>query len=115
MDGLSLHFYCGTAGTATEFTEEEYYRQIRQALDIEGTINRNWGFVVGYGYERKLRLVIDEWGCWHRGGSGPSSKMAEYGITPAPNNPDMVQITGGATSYAIPAQFDVNNTKRTCA
>lgn len=31
------------------------------------------------------------------------------------NNPDMVQITGGATSYAIPAQFDVNNTKRSCA
>jgi hypothetical protein len=31
------------------------------------------------------------------------------------NNPDLVQITGGATSYAIPAQFDVNNTKRTCA
>lgn len=91
MDGLSLHFYCGTAGTATEFTEEEYYRQIRQALDIEGTINRNWGFVVGYGYERKLRLVIDEWGCWHRGGSGPSSKMKEYGITPAPNNPHMAE------------------------
>ena len=41
--------------------------------------------------EKRARLVIDEWGCWHPGGSGPSTHMKEYGIEPAPNNPDGVQ------------------------
>ena len=91
MSGLSLHFYCGKAGHPLSFTEEEWYRQLRQALDIERAICRNWGFVVGYGMERWARLVIDEWGCWHPGGTGPSSRMKEYGIPGAPNNPDCVE------------------------
>ena len=90
MDGLSLHFYCGSAGDPLSFTEEEWYRQLRQALDIGRAIDRNWGFVVGYGMEKYARLVIDEWGCWHPAGSGPSAHMKEYGIEPAPNNPDCV-------------------------
>ncbi|MBO7403950.1 MAG: hypothetical protein J6V24_03215, partial [Clostridia bacterium] len=91
MHGLSLHFYCGSAGDPLAFSEEEWYRQLRQALDVERAIERNWGFVVGYGMERRARLVIDEWGCWHPGGSGPSTHMKEYGIEPAPNNPEGVQ------------------------
>ena len=90
MSGLSLHFYCGSAGDPLAFTEEEWYRQLRQALDVERAIERNWGFVVGYGMEKHARLVIDEWGCWHPGGSGPSPRMRDYGIEPAPNNPDAV-------------------------
>ena len=91
MNGLSLHFYCGSAGDPLTFSEEEWYRQLRQALDVERAIQRNWGFVVGYGMEKHARLVIDEWGCWHPGGSGPSAHMKEYGIEPAPNNPEGVQ------------------------
>lgn len=91
MSGLSLHFYCGQAGHPLTFTEEEWYRQLRQALDIERAIQRNWGFVVGYGMEKWARLVIDEWGCWHRGGTGPSTTMQNWGIEPAPNNPDGVE------------------------
>ena len=91
MAGMSLHYYCGSAGNPLSFTEEEWYRQLRQALYISRIIERNWGFVVGYGMENHARLVIDEWGCWHPGGSGPSSHMKEYGITPAPNNPSGVQ------------------------
>ena len=90
MSGLSLHFYCGAAGDPLSFSEEEWYRQLRQALDVERAIERNWGFVVGYGMEKHARLVIDEWGCWHPGGTGPSPHMKEYGIEPAPNNPQMV-------------------------
>jgi len=86
MSGLSLHFYCGSAGHPLHFSEEEWYRQLRQALDIERAINRNWGFVVGYGMERHARLVVDEWGCWHQGGTGPSSEIDRWGYEPAPNN-----------------------------
>ena len=91
LSGLSLHFYCGAAGDPLSFSEEEWYRQLRQALDAERAIERNWGFVVGYGLEQRARLVIDEWGCWHPGGTGPSARMKEYGIEPAPNNPQGVQ------------------------
>lgn len=91
MNGLSLHFYCGAAGDPLHFSEDEWYRQLRQALDIERAIERNWGFVVGYGMEQHARLVIDEWGCWHPGGSGPSHDMRRWGYEPAPNNPNYAE------------------------
>ncbi|MBE6561190.1 MAG: hypothetical protein E7662_08680 [Ruminococcaceae bacterium] len=62
MSGLSLHFYCGGAGHPLTFTEEEWYRQLRQALDMERAIQRNWGFVTGYGMEKWARLVIGRMG-----------------------------------------------------
>lgn len=91
MGGFSLHFYCGTQGTATEFTENQYYRLLRQAADIESAIDRNWGFVVGYGLEKHGRLVIDEWGCWHKGGSGPSADLINNNRQAAANNPNRVE------------------------
>ena len=39
---------------------------------MEEIINRNWNIICGYGMEDKAKLVIDEWGCWHPDGSGPS-------------------------------------------
>ena len=91
LSGMSVHYYCGSAGDPLNFNENEWYRLLKQALHINRVIERNWGFVVGYGLEKQARLVLDEWGCWHPGGSGPSSHMADYGIKPAVNNPNGVQ------------------------
>ena len=91
MNGYSMHFYCGTAGTATEFDENQYYQQLLQAIEIEPMIERNWGFAVGYGLKDKAKLVIDEWGCWHKGGSGPSAELINNDRKAAPNNPERVQ------------------------
>ena len=43
------------------------------------------------------------------------SKLEAFLTRIVANHQDMVQITSGATSYAIPAKFDVKNTKRVCA
>ena len=32
IDGFAAHYYCGTAGTATEYTEEEFYRLLEKGL-----------------------------------------------------------------------------------
>ena len=43
------------------------------------------------------------------------SKLEAFLTRIVANNPDRGQVFGGASSYAIPAKFDPNNTKRTCA
>lgn len=72
MNGFSLHFYCGGSGDVTNFKLDEWYQLISQAADIEKAIIKNWGVIQNYGFENKAKLVVDEWGCWHPGGSGPS-------------------------------------------
>ena len=72
MNGFSLHFYCGGCGDVTNFKVDEWYQLIRQAADIETAIRKNWDVIDHYGFNDKAKLVIDEWGCWHPGGSGPS-------------------------------------------
>ena len=72
MHGYSMHYYCGAAGDPLHFTVEEWYRQLAQALEMQNLIERHWAIIRGFGMEKHARLVVDEWGCWHPGGSGPS-------------------------------------------
>lgn len=72
INGFAMHYYCGAAGDPLNFTEDEWDQQLRQAAKMEEIINRNWNIICGYGMEDKTKLVIDEWGCWHPDGSGPS-------------------------------------------
>lgn len=72
MSGLSLHYYCGNAGDPVAYTEEEWNRLISQAQRMEELLLRHWNIVCGYGMQQHCKLVVDEWGCWHPEGSGPS-------------------------------------------
>ena len=72
MAGMSFHYYCGAAGDPLAFTDAEWYRLLAQAGKMQDLIDRHWATVVSYGMEAKAKLCIDEWGCWHPGGSGPS-------------------------------------------
>lgn len=71
-DGFAMHYYCSQAGDPLEFTKEEWTQQLRQAAEMEGIINRNWNIICAHNVQDKLKLVIDEWGCWHPANSGPS-------------------------------------------
>ena len=55
-----------------EFTIDEWYRQLAQAMKMEEILLRHWNIIRGFGMEQCARLVVDEWGCWHPEGSGPS-------------------------------------------
>lgn len=70
--GFAMHYYCGNAGDPVAFTEEEWDELLRKANRMEEIITRNWHIICGHNMQESCRLVVDEWGCWHPGGSGPS-------------------------------------------
>ena len=72
MAGMAVHYYCGSAGDTINFTDDEWDQLIRQAAKMREIIDRHWSTVVSYGMENQAKLCIDEWGCWHPGGTGPS-------------------------------------------
>ena len=68
-DGISLHYYTvkgwnGSKGSATEFTDEEYYNILGKAVEIESVIKRHIAIMDGYDPENKVDLLLDEWGTW---------------------------------------------------
>lgn len=72
--GMSFHFYTATspASEALDFDEEGWYKILAQCERMETLIDRHAAIAKGYGMEEKTKLVVDEWGCWHAEGSGPS-------------------------------------------
>ena len=70
MDGLSLHYYVvpgdwAHKGSATDFTEEEYYTTLRKALLMEELIIRHGKIMDQYDPEKRIGLIVDEWGVWY--------------------------------------------------
>ncbi|KAB1440058.1 alpha-N-arabinofuranosidase [Candidatus Galacturonibacter soehngenii] len=70
MDGLSLHYYTvpnnwTTKGSATDFTKEMWYQTLNKALFMETLVSRHEAIMDQYDPERKIAMVVDEWGCWY--------------------------------------------------
>jgi len=65
IQGFALHYYCGTAGTATQYTDDQWYELLAKAMKIESILLRHRAIMDGFDPERKVGLVIDEWGTWH--------------------------------------------------
>ena len=72
ISGMSFHYYTWKIGDATNYTDGEWYAMLDYAARMETLIDRHYAVGVNYGIADKLPLVIDEWGCWHPDGSGPS-------------------------------------------
>ncbi len=70
MDGLSLHYYtlCGdwhSKGSATRFTEEEYYRTLYRASFMEELVTKHSEIMDRSDPEKRVGLIVDEWGTWY--------------------------------------------------
>lgn len=70
MDGLSLHYYTvpntwEDKGSATKFDEDEYFRTLKKTLFMEELITRHGAIMDQYDPEKKIALVVDEWGTWY--------------------------------------------------
>ena len=71
MDGLSLHYYtvCGDTwqekGSATEFTLEEYYKTLKKASRMDELIAGHDAVMTRYDPEKRIGLIVDEWGTWY--------------------------------------------------
>ncbi len=68
MDGLALHYYCGSgrkSRSATNFDEEDWHFLLKNSLRIEELIERHSAIMDKYDPQKRVALVVDEWGTWH--------------------------------------------------
>lgn len=71
MEGLAMHHYSvlswgdGKKGSATQFTDEEYFKTMRQALLMDELIEKHAAVMDKYDPEKKIALIVDEWGGWY--------------------------------------------------
>ena len=70
MDGISLHYYT-VPGPWTEkthalgFSEQEWYDTMRKTQYMDTLITRHSKIMDQYDPERRIGLLVDEWGMWH--------------------------------------------------
>ncbi len=69
MDGLSLHYYTvpgewSKKGSATDFDEKEWYKTLSKAADMDELIRKHGAIMDQYDPEKKIGLIVDEWGTW---------------------------------------------------
>ncbi len=69
MKGLSLHYYTvktwsGSKGSATNFTNDDYYWTLGKCLEIDKVIARHDSIMTSYDPDRRVALLVDEWGTW---------------------------------------------------
>ncbi|HTE21363.1 MAG TPA: alpha-L-arabinofuranosidase C-terminal domain-containing protein, partial [Armatimonadota bacterium] len=65
VQGYAAHYYCGTAGSATNYTDAQWLELLAKAYAIEGVISGCRSLMDEYDPERRIRLLFDEWGAWH--------------------------------------------------
>jgi alpha-N-arabinofuranosidase len=66
--GLGMHYYCGTTGKgdSLEYSDDEWYQMLWQADVMDALVAQHWLAMGDYDRERKVKLLVDEWGAWHQ-------------------------------------------------
>lgn len=70
MQGISLHYYTVPGdswehkGSATVFTDDEYYTTIRKAYKMEELVRRHTEVMNRHDPNKHCDLIVDEWGTW---------------------------------------------------
>jgi len=65
-NGFAMHFYSGGKSPATNFTVETMQEQLSSFARIEQAVKQQRALLDGYDPERKIGLLVDEWGVWDR-------------------------------------------------
>ena len=69
MEGLSLHNYTvikwPPAYASVGFGEKEYAEILKTTLEMDGLIAKHSAIMDKYDPEKKIALVVDEWGAWY--------------------------------------------------
>jgi alpha-N-arabinofuranosidase len=78
LEGVSLHYYSvidwNAKGSAAEFSLHQYFATMKQALRMEELVTKHEAVMDKYDPQKKLALVVDEWGGWYdvEPGTNPS-------------------------------------------
>ncbi|MFT3782930.1 MAG: alpha-N-arabinofuranosidase [Nibricoccus sp.] len=72
MSGLSLHYYTlptgswrGSKGKSTGFGEAEWFATISRTLFMDELLSKHIAIMDRHDPEKKVGLVVDEWGTWY--------------------------------------------------
>lgn len=69
FEGLSIHHYSvinwAKKGSATQFSEEEYFKTMEQAWRMDRLVTKNKEVMDKYDPKKRVALVVDEWGGWY--------------------------------------------------
>jgi alpha-N-arabinofuranosidase len=68
MDAISLHYYTvcdwNSKGQATNFSDDDYYTILGKCLEIEDVVKRHIEIMDSYDPDKRVGLLVDEWGTW---------------------------------------------------
>jgi len=69
LGGLGVHHYSviewRQKGPATGFTEEQYFKTMRSALQMEEMVQKHAAIMDKYDPQKRVAMVVDEWGGWY--------------------------------------------------
>ncbi len=69
LGGVAMHHYSvldwNKKGPAVEFSEEQYFGIMKQALLMEELVTKHAAIMDKYDPKQKIALVVDEWGGWY--------------------------------------------------
>lgn len=69
LGGLALHHYSvidwNKKGDGVDFTEDQYFATMKEALKMEELVTKHSTIMDKYDSNKKIDLVVDEWGGWY--------------------------------------------------
>ncbi|MEK4008391.1 MULTISPECIES: alpha-N-arabinofuranosidase [unclassified Paenibacillus] len=71
MDSITLHYYTlpnsdwNHKGAATGFGTDEYFTTLKKALFMDELVTRHIAIMDKYDPEKRVGLIVDEWGTWY--------------------------------------------------
>ena len=71
LEGVAMHHYSvfgwgeNAKGSATDFTETDYAHTMDEALKMDEFIEKHAAIMDKYDPEKKVALIVDEWGAWY--------------------------------------------------
>ena len=101
MHGLALHFYTrggppGTALSATEFGEADWFAILKDTLRMDELIGRHSTIMDRYDPDQSVGLIVDEWGTW-------------YAVEPGTNPRFLYQQNSLRDALVAALNFDIFN------
>jgi alpha-N-arabinofuranosidase len=76
IEGISIHHYSvidwSKKGSSHDFSEEEYVQTMQKAFFMEEYISKNSALMDKYDPDKRVALIVDEWGGWYDTDPGKS-------------------------------------------
>jgi alpha-N-arabinofuranosidase len=90
IDGLSLHWYTVPNGwppstPSTGFGVQDYAKSLKSTLFMDELLRKQEAVMDKYDQQKKVALVVDEWGAWHAAldGTNPSFLVQQNSLRDA--------------------------------